>query len=226
MKESQNLKMQLLDKYADASDKQSVDFCREAYKFLTEGENEIPRIPLTGDKPKDGIYVILKSGSYEAWDKNADYDHDSIAYIGIIHEGHPFACGKKDLGRYQLLKDGVECPKESEFYHPCECDALYDWECVEKTKHIQSLGTDIPLEDGECIPALPMVVAMRYWAERGLNEALESVGGEPFDMDSGYWSVTEYNQHIAWLVYFNDGIVGTSGKYTSIVVRPVAAFNL
>jgi hypothetical protein len=39
-----NLKMQLLDKYGDASDKKSIDFCREAYKFLVEGD----AIKLTG----------------------------------------------------------------------------------------------------------------------------------------------------------------------------------
>lgn len=227
MNTNQELKMQLLDKYADAGDKQSIDFIREAYKFLTEGETEIPRIPLSGGKKKDGIYVILKNGGYELWDKEAEYNHDSIAYIGLIHEGHPFAVALEDLGSYQLLRDGVKCPKESEFYHPRECDALYDWECVEKTKHIQSLGTDIPLKDGECIPALPMVVAMCYWADKGLNDALKSVGGKPFDMSEYYWSVTEGGSNYAWFVGFGDGnVYNYYGKYYSGVVRPVAAFNL
>ena len=95
-----------------------------------------------------------------------------------------------------------------------------------KLDYIQSLGADIPLKDGECIPALPMVVAMCYWADKGLNDALESVGGKPFDMSEYYWSVTEYTSGIAWYVYFNDGYVSINYKYYSLVVRPVAAFNL
>jgi len=38
MNEQQDLKMHLLEKYGDVKDKQSIDFCREAYKFLVEGD--------------------------------------------------------------------------------------------------------------------------------------------------------------------------------------------
>ena len=38
MNEQQDLKMQLLEKYGDVKDKQSIDFCREAYQFLVEGD--------------------------------------------------------------------------------------------------------------------------------------------------------------------------------------------
>ena len=71
-----------------------------------------------------------------------------------------------------------------------------------------------------------MVVAMCYWADKGLNEALEFVGGQPFDMDSYYWSVTEFYSNNAWIVNFGSGYVNTFSQYYSDVVRPVAAFNL
>ena len=38
MNQNQELKMRLLEKYGDASDKKSIDFCREAYKFIVEGD--------------------------------------------------------------------------------------------------------------------------------------------------------------------------------------------
>lgn len=39
MNQNQELKMQLLKEFGITDDKKSVDFCREAYKFLTEGED-------------------------------------------------------------------------------------------------------------------------------------------------------------------------------------------
>ncbi len=231
MTQNQEMKMQLLKEFAINDEPKTVDFCREAFKFLTEDENRgIPKAPISFAEPRhaksenNGIYLIYEDNSYAFYTK--DSDTNNVKYIGINHDGHAFAVALKDLGRFQLLKDDVECPEKSDFYVRRECDALNDWECIERTKHIQELGTDIPLKDGEYIPALPMVAAMCYWAERGLNEALEAVGGEPLDMDSGYWSVTEYYSYNAWGVYFNNGIVYGNYKYNSYVVRPVAAFNL
>ena len=43
MDKAQELKMQLLKEFGIIDEKKSVDFCREAYKFITEGEqNDIP----------------------------------------------------------------------------------------------------------------------------------------------------------------------------------------
>ena len=38
MTEIQKMKMELLDKFGIVDDPKSVDFCREAYKFLAEGD--------------------------------------------------------------------------------------------------------------------------------------------------------------------------------------------
>lgn len=182
--------------------------------------------PISFEKPADGVYIIFKTGQYVPFEKGADYNKEDVKYIGIVHDGHAFAIGLKDLGKYSLFKEGVKCPGDHPSYRYFECDALLDWEFVERTKHIQELGTDIPLAEGEYLPSLPMLVVMFHY--RGeINEALESVGGEPFDEDSNYWSVTEGSANGAWLVVFDSGIVGTDGKSgTYYVVRPVAAFNL
>ena len=151
---------------------------------------------------------------------------EGIKYVGIIHNRHAFSVALKDLGVFQLLKDDVECEKESDFYLRRECEALNDWECVKRTSRIQELGTDIPLKECEYIPALPMVVAMCYWANRGLNDALEFADGNPLRMDSNYWSVTESSSGYAWNVNFGNGYVSNYYKGGGGSVRPVAAFPL
>lgn len=173
----------------------------------------------------NGIYIVYNDGSYEKFAPGMK--QEGIKYVGIIHDGHAFCVALTDLGRFPLVKDTDNCPDESPLYVPCECDALQAWDCVEQTKHIQEAGTDIPLADGEYIPALPMVVLMRHYAKRGLNDALKFAGGQPLDMYSYCWSATEYSSNYAWYVDFGSGNVNGYGtKYGGNVVRPVAAFNL
>ena len=226
MNQNQEIKMELLKEFSHVEN--PVSFCREAYKFLTEDEQKpaspAPIVFKDDAIPEDGIYLIYDDNSYCKFDKSCK--EEGIKYVGIIHNRHAFSVALEDLGEYQLLKDDVECEVESKFYLPRECDALNDWECEKRTKRIQDLGTDIPLKDGEYIPALPMVVAMCYWAKRGLNDALEFAGGKPLRMDSGYWSVTEYSSGYAWFVYFGHGNVYNSNKFYGYSVRPVAAFPL
>lgn len=229
MNTNRDFKMMLLDRFGIVDDPKTIDFCREAYKFLTEDEQKpaspAPIVFKDDAIPEDGIYLVYDDNSYCKFDKSCK--KEGIKYIGIIHNRHAFCNALEDLGEYQLLKDDVECEEESKFYLPRECDALNDWECEERTKRIQDLGTDIPLKDGEYIPALPMVVAMCYWAKRGLNDALEFAGGKPLRMDSNYWSVTEYGSTYAWGVDFGNGYVyGYNSKCNGYSVRPVAAFPL
>ena len=174
--------------------------------------------------PTNGIYLIYADGHHEFF-TGENYPEDT-KYVGLIHDGHAFAIALKDMGEYQLLRDNAK--GRSPYCCQRECDALNDWEYIERTKDIQKRGTDIPLQEGEYLPSLPMLVAMCYWAERGLNKALEYAGGNPLDMDSYYWSVTEYNSTLAWLVYFGSGYVGTYniGKYYGTVARAVTAFPL
>lgn len=157
------------------------------------------------EKPANGIYIIFKTGQYVPFEKDADYNKEDVKYIGIVHDGHAFAVGLKDLGEYPLVKDVDKCPEDHPLYRPRLCDALMDWDCIERTKHIQEIGTDIPLEEGEYIPSLPMLVVMCYYADKGLNDALESVGGEPLKTDEYYWCSTEGSRARARLVGFSSG---------------------
>lgn len=226
MKTNREIKMDLLKEFAVTSDPKSVSFCREAYKFLTEDEpkGKAADIEMTPERLPDGIYVVYDGDFVSRFDKNCE--KEGIKAVGIVQYGHAFGVGLKDKGKFPLVKDYEKCPESHPFYRDRECDAMFDWECVERTKHIQEVGTDIPLEDGEYIPSLPMLVAMCHYADKGLNEALELAGGEPLDMDEEYWSSTENSRGHARYVYFGNGLAGNYNKYYGIVVRPVTAFPI
>lgn len=222
MTEEQKLR---LDLYRETKDLQKA---KEVYDFvMADGAAPAPVAVAPAGSIANGLYYIFTDGSYTQFDGKSKPEKD-VKYIGIYHDGHSFAVALNDLGKYKLVNDIDNCPEESTLYCPCECDALHEWDCVERTKHIQEVGTDIPLADGEYIPALPMVVLMRYYAKRGLNEMLKLAGGTPFDMDEFYWSVTETYSGYAWYVNFTIGTVNTDRyyKFGSYVVRPVAAFNI
>ena len=176
------------------------------------------------EKFPDGVYVIYDDGLVSKFDESCE--KEGIKAVGIVQYGHAFTVGLKDKGTFPLVRDYEKCPKEHPFYRERLCDALMDWECIERTKHIQEVGTDIPLEDGEYIPSLPMLVAMCHYADKGLNEALKLAGGEPFDMDEYYWSSTEYSRYFARVVGFGSGYTYYNGKCVGGVIRPVSAFKL
>lgn len=226
MNQRQELKMQLLKEFGITGEINTIQFCREAYKFLTEDDVVSQQIQAT-DASANGLYLVFKDGTYLPYDKQtAAILSDNVKNIGIIHDGHKFAVTLKDIGKFKLVRDYHNCPDDHPLYRRREVDALNDWDCIERTKHIQEVGTDIPLNDGEYIPSLPMLLAMIYWMDKGLNEALEFVGGEPIKSDNSYyWSSTEYGARSAWGV---GGGVGNvfyyGGKHGSFVVRPVCAF--
>lgn len=197
--------------------------CKKLHLQLSDGSficlDEAPATAL-----EDGVYLIYKDDTFCKF--SPDAYKDGLNRVGLVHAGHAFCVDLHEKGRFQLLRDNVRCERESPFYVESECEALNAWGCVEQTKRIQALGTDIPLAEGEYLPALPMLVAMRYWAERGLNDALEFAGGEPLSMGSGHWSATEYYSGIAWYVSFGSGNVYTGYKYGGYVARAVTAFPL
>ena len=65
MDKAQELKMQLLKEFGIIDEKKSVDFCREAYKFLTEGEqNNTPSAaPAVSSEEAIAVDMGLPSGT-------------------------------------------------------------------------------------------------------------------------------------------------------------------
>ena len=56
-----------------------------------------------------------------------------------------------------------------------------------------------------------------------INAALREIGGD--ELDTYYWSSTEYSSASAWYVNFSSGYIYGDLKYNTLVVRPVAAFK-
>ena len=227
MTENQKLKLELLKEFYTMEN--SVEFCREAYKFIVEdSEKESKDCPpvTVCEKRQDGIYLVYDTGIAQLFTKGLVRSYaDNVKYIGIVYDGHAFCVALKSLGEYSLVRDSSECPKKHPLYIEKECDALFDWDCVERTKHIQEVGTDIPLEEGEFIPSLPMLVVMCHWKDR-INEALEFVGGDILGEDF-YWSSTENSATYAWSIFFSGGTVDYNNyKSYAYVVRAVTAFNV
>lgn len=97
MDKAQELKMQLLKEFGIIDEKKSVDFCREAYKFLTEGEqNDTPSAaPAVSSEEAIAVDMGLPSGTLWA-DRNigAKSPEDFGLYFswGNI-EGHVMGSG-------------------------------------------------------------------------------------------------------------------------------------
>ena len=97
MDNAQELKMQLLKEFGIIDEKKSVDFCREAYKFLTEGEqNDTPSAaPAVSSEEAIAVDMGLPSGTLWA-DRNigAKSPEDFGLYFswGNI-EGHVMGSG-------------------------------------------------------------------------------------------------------------------------------------
>ena len=219
------LKMQLIDKYGIADTPETIKFCKEAYKFITEDAEE-PTAPVSVSAVPNGLYIVYDDGTCKPFTgNNPESDKEGAVLIGVAVDGHTYGVTLKDKGSFSLVRNTDDCPEEHPLYRERQCDALSDWDFIERTKHIQEVGTDIPLDEGEYVPSLPVLVNMCHHADKGLNKALEFIGGEPLKMDKDYWSSTEGTRGLARLVLFPHGVTFNGNKYYGHVVRAVTAFN-
>lgn len=178
---------------------------------------------LAGYSNKEGkeYYVkILKDGSYELF--NGENKKDDVSKIGLVMGEKKIAIGLKGKGGYSLTNDNddEECGK----YYDNSIDAISDWDGEKNTEHIKSIGTDIPLDDGEFIPSVWQIGFINLFL-KSVNEALKYVGGEK--LEGYYWTSTEYSPKDAWYLYLGDGYLGWLPKaYGRLRVRAVSAFPL
>ena len=190
---------------------------QKAYNFVfgtTQCSNDSHSI-------KDGVYIIYKDGSYELF--NGENKKDDVSKIGLVMGEKKIAIGLKDKGGYSLTNDNddEECGK----YYDNSIDAISDWDGEKNTEHIKSIGTDIPLDDGEFIPSVGQIVFINLFL-KSVNEALKYVGGEK--LEGYYWTSTEYSDEGAWSLDLNDGgLVYWHAKASGHNhVRAVSAFPL
>ena len=236
MTENQELKMQLLNKFAITDTPATIDFCREAYKFLTEGEAK-PQAPVqkpATDTKADGFYLIYENGEVAAYnpiygDAN-EFNDSPVKYIGIKWGSRTLKVSLHDMagGEDITLTATEDKTKGYKRYIETCIDAVADWNGKDNTEHLKDIGLnkEIKLADGEYIPALGELYFI-YLNRKALNEILEKVGGEPI-ADEWYWTSTESSATYAWSLYLSGGGVGYgfAKASTTLRVRAVSAFIL
>lgn len=241
MTENQELKMQLLDKFADIEKPETVDFCKAAFDWLADEPEENLMVKptsaqvsaVTESKP-DGIYLIFESGKALPFDPDNGIESDQVAndgpvkYIGIKWGSRTLAVALHDQANSNDItlttKKGGESYKG---YIDNYLDAVADWDGKANTEHLKQIGLnkDITLSDNEYIPALGEMLFV-FLNRKAVNQALEAVGGTPID-GVWYWTSTEASAAYAWRLYLGSGYVnyGTKASNPSRV-RAVSAFQL
>ena len=220
LNEIQKIKMALLVmNHAD------VENAQKAYDFvMAESKEPANQEEATPSKMADGIYLIKKTGKPVLFAPGCN-KKDCVA-VGIKLGSKSIAVALKDAadGEYITLTDSEDKTKYNGYIDNCT-DAVADWNGKANTKHLEEIGLneDIKLEAGQYIPAVGEMYLI-YLHKKALNEALESVGGEPI-ADEWYWTSTEYSATYAWGLYLSDGYMGGNAKATHAYhVRPVSAF--
>lgn len=240
------LKLHLLDKYGVSDEPKTIDFCREAYKFLVEGDfiknigvdangnHVIERVPHTADgavidvQPKDGVYLIYEhreNGQLKRWcelftgNNNKDYAA-SVA----------FKFGQVSLILYgQNIEDCKMTCKDKEpisvitTYAEAACDFMGRKRTQDLIERGLSCVDKLPESKDWYIPAIGELYVM-YLMKNQINKALEYIGAELIK-DTWYWSSTEHSATTAWLMGFIYGILEGNCKTDDGSVRPVSAFN-
>ena len=230
------IKMQLLDKFGVYDEPKSVEFCREAYKFITEDETkQAPAMAQPVSGFPNGIYLILNDGK-----EMADFILFAPDTKGGISKEQINACtgiGVKQ-GDWALVVDLHDAAEGEEItltdakdttdyngYIDNYVDAVADWNGKANTEHLKAVGLndEIELKDGRYIPALGELYFI-YMNLKAINAALEFVGGTPIERD-WYWTSTEYSATTAWYLSLNYGYAGYNTKASNTLrVRPVSAF--
>ena len=216
MNELQNLRASLLDKV-----NYDVNEARKCFNFIV-GEDSYSAQRVNSINPKDyadGVYICYNDGHNELYDDNNP--KDDVRGIGLVVGSHSLCVSLEDIDDTTLTnRDG-----ESDYdKYISDWDlARMNYDGAENTKHIQEIGTDIKLADGEYIPSLGELYLI-YLHKYEINEALSYVYGKQI-ADDWYWSSTENSATLAWRLNFRSGCQSARDKSSSqFRVRPVSAF--
>lgn len=216
MNELQNLRASLLDKV-----NYDVNEAIKCFNFIV-GEDSCNAQRVNSINPKDysdGVYICYNDGHNELYDGNNP--KDDVRGIGLVVGSHSLCVSLRDIDDTKLTnRDG----KSDYDKYISDWDlARMDYDGAENTKHIQEIGTDIKLANGEYIPSLGELYLI-YLHKYKINKALSYVYGKQI-ADEWYWSSTEYSAGSAWNLGLFYGLQSDSSKTsTQYRVRPVSAF--
>lgn len=222
LNEIQKIKMALL-----AMNHADVENAQKAYDFvMADSDSKEPanQEEATPSEMADGIYLIKKTGKPVLFVPGCN-KKDCVA-VGIKLGSKSIAVALKDAadGEDITLTDSGDKTKYNGYIANCT-DAVADWNGKANTKHLEEIGLNesIKLEADQYIPAVGEMYLI-YLHKKALNEALESVGGEPI-ADDWYWTSTESSATYAWLLTLTNGLMHYYAKATyAHHVRPVSAF--
>ena len=237
MTENQELKLQLLDKFANIEKPETVDFCKAAFDWLAdEPEENLMAKPtsaqvsaVTESKP-DGIYLIFESGKALPFDPDKGIESGQVAndgpvkYIGIKWGSRTLAVALHDQANSEDITLTAKKDETAyDGYIDNYLDAVADWDGKTNTEHLKQIGLnkDITLSDNEYIPALGEMLFV-FLNRKAVNQALEAVGGTPID-GVWYWTSTEDSAASAWSLCLDNGRAKAS---RTCRVRAVSAFQL
>lgn len=229
MNEERKFLLDIFERFGSQA-QDAMDFVKRNESTAEKAETKPSATPTTAVSEflPNGVYYVLKDGTHTAaLSEGNDIevpDKENIAFIGIAYDTHKFGVpihGNK--GSHKLLNCGSNYPdKDSECM--CEADAILDWDFVGATKHIQKLGTDIPLNDGEYLPTAPVFLAMYKFRDL-LNEALQYAGGEPIDFTEDFWFGRRYSSSYAWLFHGGIGTLYNTSVNSSYLVQAVTLWK-
>lgn len=233
------IKMQLLDKFANIEKPETVDFCRKAYEFITEGETKQAPAPVVAQQAvsgfPNGIYLILNDGKEmtdfvlfapDTKDSISKEQINACTGIGVKQGDWALVVALHDAANGEEItltakKDTTNYAGYIDNY----VDAVADWNGKANTEHLKAIGLNkgIELKGGQYIPALGEMYFV-YMNLKAINAALEFVGGTPIERD-WYWTSTESSATYAWYLYLIFGIANYYAKASDTLrVRPVSAF--
>ena len=229
MTEKQEVKLQLLDKFANIEKPETVDFCRKAYEFLAEGETtpQPQAGAVVADQEPDGIYLVLDGGRHVLFtgDNNAD-DCAACIGIGVKWGSKSIVVALNDQADGEDITLTANKDKgDYAGYINNYLDAVADWNGKANTEHLKKIGLsqNIALPDGWYIPSLGELYFV-FLNRKAINAALEYVGGKTID-DYWYWTSTEYSAAYAWrLGLISGGATYYTKASSARRVRAVSAF--
>ena len=216
MNELQNLRASLLDKV-----NYDVNEARKCFNFIV-GEDSCSAQRVNSINPKDyadGVYICYNDGHNELYDDNNP--KDDVRGIGLVVGSHSLCVSLRDIDDTKLTNRDDK-PGYDKYISDWDL-ARMDYDGAENTKHIQKIGTDIKLANGEYIPSLGELYLI-YLHKYKINYALGYVHGKLI-ADEWYWSSTESSALSAWGLYLGNGNQGSGSKSGyQLRVRPVSAF--